>query len=368
MPEQITHLNKPQINISCPSSGRMWLIFGCALACVIQSSISDGGKSLVIALTALLTSLLTEFLFTFKKSRLQKIKDGSAAVTALILALLLPNNIHPFHVFFAAFFAIAVVKYCFGGLGANWLNPALGGWLLIRFSWPSAFTQALGDSASVSRNLLTENASAAGNTITEFLNKTVFSVSGVEIPFGYIDLFFNSNQGLITDRGIITLLIGTVIITAIGINRAWIPLVFLTVYGFLIRLAGDLSGVYWNGDVLYGFFSGGTIAAAFILAAEPSSSAKLTGGVVFSVALGAVLSWFFRYKCLEYSGCFIALALTNSLTPLIRVIEDKFFFSRITLPGSNYSEASGARLNQDGKFHFKNIRFDDSDSAGDNLL
>jgi electron transport complex protein RnfD len=80
--------------------------------------------------------------------------------------------------------------------------------------------------------------------------------------------------------------------------------------------------------MLYGLFSGGTIVVAFILAAEPSSSAKLKPGILFSVILTAVFSWFFRYRCMEYFGCFIALALVNCLTPVIRLAEEKIFFSR----------------------------------------
>ena len=357
MPDQkliISH--KPQINISCPSSGRMWLIFGCAFLCVLQSAFSDGLKSLVIAATAVFTAVLTEFLLTFRKSGAEKIKDGSSAAAAMILSVLLPNQIHPVHVFFAAFFAIAVIKYSFGGLGSNWLNPALGGWLMIRFSWPAAFKQALGDSASsVSELVLSGDSSALDYSVTGFFNSSVFSAAGVHLPSGYIDLLFFKGAGIITDRGLLALLAGTIIITAIGINRGWIPLAFLAVYGFLIRFAGDLSGIYWNGDVLYGFFSGGTIAAAFILAAEPSSGARLRGGVLFTVILGAVLSWFFRYKCMEYSGCFIALAFTNCLTPLIRVFEDKFFIKR------DYRD-------ENGKFRPFKFRFEDSAGVRENLL
>ena len=346
------YLHKPQINLSCPSFGRMWIIFGCAFACVIQSALNDGGRSFALAVSALFTAILTEFFFTFHKYGMQKILDGSTAATAMILVMILPNYTSPFHVVVASIFAIAVIKYSFGGLGSNWLNPALGGWLLIRFSWPSGFAQALGDYASVSEYTLAGSGSAAGNAVTEFFNNTILSITGVQLPAGYVDLLFYNGQGLITDRGLFILLIGTIVITAIGINRTWIPFVFLGVYGFLIRLAGDLSGVLWNGDILYGFFSGGTIAAAFILAAEPSSSAKLKGGVIFTVVLSAFLSWFFRYKCMEYSGCFIAIALTNSLTPLIRIIEDKFFLSR------------DFKL----KNFFKSIRFDESDNAGENTL
>jgi len=321
--------HKPQISISCPSTGRMWLVCGCAFACVLQSAVSDGGRSLVIALTAFISAMVIELLLTWRENRTAKIRDGSAAATAMILALLLPNHIHPVSVFFGVAFSIAVVKYSFGGLGTNWLNPALGGWLFIRFSWPAAFKEALNESAaSISEMVISSDISKIDNGVTEFFNNNILSVTGVQMPSGYFDLLFLNGPGIITDRGLFALLIGTIVITAIGINRGWIPIVFIAVYGFLIRFAGDLNGVYWNGDMLYGLFSGGTIAAAFILAAEPASGAKLKPGILLTVILGAVLSWFFRYKCLEYSGCFIALAVVNCLTPLIRLLEEKIFLSR----------------------------------------
>jgi len=321
--------HKPQISISCPSTGRMWLVCLCAFLCVLQSASSDGGRSLIVAVTAFVTAILVELLLTWRNNGINKIKDGSAAATAMILAIMLPNYIHPVYIIFGSAFAIAVVKYSFGGLGSNWLNPALGGWLFVRFSWPSAFNQALSDTTySISEMALTSEISALDNSVTDFLNSSVFSVTGVQMPSGYIDLLFLNTPGIITDRGIFALLIGTVIITAIGINRGWIPLAFLAFYGFLIRFAGDPNGIYWNGDILYGIFSGGTIAAAFILAAEPASSAKLKPGILFAIILGAVLSWFFRYKCMEYAGCFIALALVNCITPIIRIAEEKIFLSR----------------------------------------
>ena len=205
---------KPQINISCPSTARMWLVCGCAFLCVLQSAFSDGGRSLVAAFTALFAAVLTELILTWRQNGTKKIRDGSAAATAMILAMLLPNQIHPVYVFFGAAFAIAVVKYSFGGLGANWLNPALGGWLFIRFSWPSAFAQTEGVSNSIFQMPSLE-ISALDQSVTDFLNSTVFSFTGAQLPSGYIDLLFNNGHGIITDRGIFALLIGTVIITAI---------------------------------------------------------------------------------------------------------------------------------------------------------
>jgi electron transport complex protein RnfD len=321
-------MHKPQINVSYSSSARMWLVCACAFFCVLQSAINDGGRSLVPVITALFTSLLLEFLFTWRDYRVSKIKDGSTAASAVILCLMLPNTIHPVYAAFGAAFAVIVVKLSFGGLGSNWLNPALGGWLFIRFSWPAAFADVMERHASsISEMNALAEIGAADNSLTGFLNNSVFSITNIQLPSGYINLLFNGESGFIVDRGIFALLIGTIIITAAGVNRGWIPLVFLAVYGFLVRLAGDLSGEYWNGDLLYGFFSGGTIAAAFILAAEPSSGAKLMPGVILTVIAGALLSWFFRYKCMDYTGCFTALALVNCFTPLVKFLEEKYLLS-----------------------------------------
>jgi len=328
VPEQKKmHSHKPQINLSYPSAGRMWLVCFCAFLCVLQSALTDGGKSLIVALTACVTAVLLELLVTWRKHGAAKIKDGSAAATAMILSMLLPNQIHPVYIFFASAFAIIVVKHTFGGLGSNWLNPALGGWLFVRFSWPESFSKAISQPPSISEMVMAPDISPLDSSVTEFFNNSVFSLAGVQLPSGYVDLLFHNSAAIITDRGLFALLIGTVVITAIGINRGWVPLIFLAVYGFLIRFAAD-AGMYWNGDLLYGIFSGGTIATAFILAAEPASGAKLKPGILFTVILGAVLSWFFRYRCMEYFGCFIALALTNCITPVIRLIEEKIFFPR----------------------------------------
>jgi len=329
---------KPQINISCPSIGRMWLICGCAFFCIMQSSFSDGGRSFSIAVTALFTAVFLELILMRRHNGISKIKDGSAAATALILSMMLPNQIHPAYAALGAAFAIIVVKYSFGGLGSNWLNPALGGWLFIRFSWPSAFSGSLTGGASSATEFISSNASALDSSVNNFINNSIFSVTSSQLPAGYIDLLFSNNPGIITDRGLFVLILGTVFITAYGINRGWVPFVFLFVYGFLIRITGA-NGEALSGDVLYGFFSGGTIAAAFILAAEPASGAKLQYGVLFTVVLGAVLSWFFRYRCMEYTGCFIALALVNCLTPVVRLVEDKFFFSRSKEKNSGSDEA-----------------------------
>jgi electron transport complex protein RnfD len=258
-----------------------------------------------------------------------------------------------------AAFAIAVVKHSFGGLGSNWLNPAVGGWLFIRFSWPSAFSAALEASplsllaGSLSRGFpgsqgspmgilkidsgLFAAPSAIDTLVRSFFNTSVFSVTGAELPGGYIDLFFSRPPGIIADRGGLVLLLGTIIITASQVSRAWIPALWLAVFGFLVRMAGALpyGGGWWKGDLLFALCSGGTLAAAFLLAADPATGAKSNWGILLAALAGGGIAFLFRYQGNAPYGAVFAAALVNALLPLVRKFESRRFYEKRKTPWRN---------------------------------
>jgi electron transport complex protein RnfD len=334
---------KPQVNISRPTAGRMWLIGACAVPGIVQSGLTDSGASLIVAASALASAVLVELLLTWKASGFEKIKDGSAAASALVFSLLLPNHIHPVCAGLGAAFAMAVVKHSFGGLGSNWMNPGLGGWLFVRFSWPGFFDRALeGSPLAVFHEGLRAGvfgisgmdqfsaaASPLDGAVRGFFNSRIFSAAGAELPPGYIDLLVSRSPGIIADRGLLALLAGTIVIAAFQARRAWIPAVFLGVFGVLVRAFGALpyGGLPGQGDVLFAFFSGGTFAAAFLLAADPATGAKSNAGVLAAVILAGILAWFFRCRGLEPYGAFFAVALVNALSPLIRSLERRLFYA-----------------------------------------
>jgi electron transport complex protein RnfD len=299
----------------------MWLVFSCAFLAVVQSAIGDAGASMAVAIAALVSAVLTELLMTSTVHGLGKIQDGSAAASAMVLTLLLPNYIHPVYAALGAAFAMVVVKHSFGGLGSNWMNPALGGWLFIRFSWPQAFASALDGSAE----RLSQTASATDQVIRDFLNRAVFTFFGAELPAGYIDLFSVQSPGIIADRAVLVLVFAVTVIAAFEISRSWLSVLYLAVFGFLIRMAGD-SNIWWNGDVILAFLSGGTLVAAFILIVDPSSGAKSAPGNVVIVTLAAILSAVFRISASAFYGCLFAVALVNALTPFLCSLERRLYY------------------------------------------
>ena len=344
---------KPQINLARPTAGRMWLVNLCAFMAVIQSSLSDSFFSLMVALGAVAAAALTEFLILYKNGRAGALKDGSAVASALILTLLLPNKISPVYAAAGAAFAMAVIKHSFGGLGSNWLNPAAGGWLFIRFSWPSAFNRALDSSPltflvenidagvysprgspldilNVGAGGLFAPVSSMAGSIRAFLNDTVFSFLGAELPEGYIDLFISDFPGIIADRGVLALVVGTIIMTASQVNRSWIPAVYLVVFSVFVRFAGALpyGGSLWNGDVIFALCSGGTLAAAFFLAADPATGAKSNEGILLAAVAGGGMAFFYRFYGDEPYGAIYTAIIINALLSLVRIFEGRKFYGK----------------------------------------
>ncbi|MDR2632687.1 MAG: RnfABCDGE type electron transport complex subunit D [Treponema sp.] len=356
--KEILWYQRAQIHLSRPTTGRMWLVSLCAGLAIFQSSLSDSFASLLIALSTVLAAVLTEFLFYFRTAKAGMVRDGSSIASALVLVLLLPNNIHPIYALLGGIFAMAVVKHSFGGLGSNWMNPAIGGWLFIRCSWPEIFTKALElsplatVSAGIRQGLVDPsgspieilNQAGAGyfssplasleRMIQSFLNSRIFSITGSALPEGYIEFFNASGMGIIADRGVFALLLGTIIITASQVSRSWVPGVYLLVYGLLIRLFGALpfGGPLGNGDIFFGFFSGGTLVAAFLLIADPATGPKSSWGALLTAVGAGGFTFIFRYYGLEAYGAFFAIALINALVPLIRDIESRRFYEKRSNP------------------------------------
>jgi Na+-translocating ferredoxin:NAD+ oxidoreductase RnfD subunit len=319
---------KPQINISCPTAGRMWLVSLCALLAILQSGLSDSFYSLVLAMSAVVAAVLAEYLLIVHKGKTAVLKDGSAVATALILTLLLPNSISPVYAIMGAIFAIVVIKHCFGGLGSNWLNPAAGGWLFIRLSWPGVFNKALGESSfSILKETVSHTqAGFLGTNLIPFLDKTVFSMFKVELPALYMDLFSLQQPGIIADRGLLGLLIGTILIIAFRAGRSWISAVWLLVFVFFTRLSGAYGSGWWEGDMLFSLCTGGTLAVAFILAADPATNSKSNWCILGTAVAGGFLAWLFRFPGGEPYGAVYSIVVINAFLPIVRNLENHLLY------------------------------------------
>ncbi|MDR0639616.1 MAG: RnfABCDGE type electron transport complex subunit D [Spirochaetaceae bacterium] len=320
----------PQKILVLSTQARMYIVAACAFLVILQSSLSDGFSSMWIALAAVLAALLTEALICLVTGR-RTIYDGSVVVTALVLAMLLPNRIHPGFAVFGAVFAIAVVRYPSGGLGANWLNPALGGALAVRFSWSKLWQASLEMAPldPVSYTPAVSGISTSAEAVSEFLNERIFTLFDVRLSPTYVDLFSLPSAGIIADRGVFALIVGSVVIVSCVTFRMWMPFLYLAAYLFLARIAG--AGVQTgeaSGDMLYALCSGGTLVTAFYLLSDPVTGPKSNTGSVVYVLAAAVLTFVLRFLKMEFYGAFFAVVLLNAALSILRVAERKILYEK----------------------------------------
>jgi electron transport complex protein RnfD len=171
--------------------------------------------------------------------------------------------------------------------------------------------------------------SSGAENISNFLNDHVFSLFNVRLPPLYVDLFSLPSVGIIADRGLLALIVGSIIIVSCAAFRVWMPFLYLVSYLFLVRIAGaGGQGIEASGDVLYALCTGGTLVTAFYLLADPVTGPKSNMGNVVYVLAAAILTFVFRFLKMELYGAFFAVAFLNTLLPMFRVVERRIVYEK----------------------------------------
>ncbi|MBL7211736.1 MAG: RnfABCDGE type electron transport complex subunit D [Desulfobacteraceae bacterium] len=241
------------------------------------------------------------------------IADGSAAVSGLLLALILPASVPLYLVVVANFVGIVVGKQCFGGLGANPLNPALVGWAVIRITraWAGYLDFDL----------------ALVNYETGFILQYPLAVlkaqgSAGVAHFSLMDLFLGKQVGGIGSSAIIWLLLGGLYLVVRGVIRWEIPL------SFLIGVA-VIAGIFWLGDrtsygsPIFNILAGNVMIGAFFLSTDNASSpVNQWGMLVFGFCCGA-MTVVLRSWSIYPDGVVFACLLMNLFVPLLDKIKKK---------------------------------------------
>ena len=227
-----------------PAAGWGVLCYGAPAAVVLAAAI---GSALVVELAA--AGLRHRF----------TLDDGSALLTGLLVGLSLPPGA-PWYVAAAASgFAIAVVKQGFGGLGRNWMNPALAGRAFAALSWPAAMsawlpTRFMGaDAVSAATPLTAAAAGGAGrasfaalasaggpfsradDAVVSWLNAHVLSPLGMAAPRGLLDLLAGLHAGCIGEASVLLLAAGAAVLLWRRIIRWEIP---AALFGTFVLLTG----------------------------------------------------------------------------------------------------------------------------------
>ena len=292
--------SSPHIRENVSTSSIMLDVIIALLPTTIFAIYKFGVSVLIVNIVAIAVCVLSEFLFNILLKRKNTITDLSAVVTGLLIGLNMPDNINLYIVVLTSVFAIVVVKMLFGGLGQNFMNPALGGRAFAVISFTSAMNTFYYDEVTSATPLaLLKNGSSINvlNSIVGDIPGVVGEVSKIAILLGFIYL-----------------LIRKVISYRITLSYVVSFVIFILIFG---RRTSDIN------FTLIHLFSGGLLFGAVFMATDYATSPITNlGQVLYGIFLG-ILTGVFRLFSNSTEGVTYAILIGNLIVP---------FLENITMP------------------------------------
>lgn len=297
--------SNPHIRSRQTTSSIMLLVIISLLPACGYGIYNFGLNALVLTGMSTISCVAFELIFTFITKQKRTIGDFSAIVTGILLGLNLPPTAPWWIAVVGAFFAIVFVKMLFGGLGQNFMNPALGARCFLLISFTSIMTNYNIDTMT-------------GPTPLARLE------AGERVDIA--SLIKGNIQGTIGETSAICLLIGACFLVLCGVIDLIIPGLYILSFALFIGLFGG------NGfDVSYiaaHVFSGGLILGAFFMATDyVTRPITKWGQAIYGIFLGFMTA-VFRAFGPSAEGVSYAIILGNLLVPLIDKITKPSYFGK----------------------------------------
>lgn len=253
-----------------------------------------GLRALILIAVCIATCVVSEWLFELLIHKKSTINDLSAVVTGLLLALNLPVSLPIWQAILGSVFAIVIVKMMFGGLGQNFMNPALGARCFLLVSFAGTMTNF--------------NCDAYTGATPLAMMRNGESVDTMKMLIG-------TTSGTIGETSTIAILVGAIILILLGVIDLTIPGTYIVSFVVFILLFGG-HGMDWN-YVTAQLCGGGLMLGAFFMATDyVTSPITPMGKVIYGILLG-VLTGLFRIFGANAEGVSFAIILSNLLVPII---------------------------------------------------
>ena len=263
----------------------------------IASVVLYGAQSAILIAVAVITAVLAEFAYQKLTHQESTIGDWSAVVTGLLLAYNLPATAPWWIAVIGSLLAIILVKQMFGGIGSNFMNPALAARAILFISWSSIMSSypAALDATSSATPLATLNGGSIGS-------------------LQLWDLLIGNCGGVLGETCKLAIIAGGIYLLVRQVIDWRIPVTFIATV-FVCYLLKDGAEV-----ALYQIMAGGLMLGAFFMATDYATS-PITNTVKIIMGVGCGLLLFVIRAFASYpEGCSFAILFMNVCTPLI----DKF--------------------------------------------
>ena len=300
MSDLLNVTSSPHVRDKVDTQKVMALVIISLLPASIFGIYNFGVKALVLILVTIGSCVASEWIYERIVHKKNTINDLSAVVTGLLLALNLPHTLPWWQAVLGGVFAIIVVKMLFGGLGQNFMNPALGARCFLLISFTGSMTSFTYDGTTGATPLALLKAGEHVDTMKMLLGTTA---------------------GTIGETSVIALLIGAIILILFGVIDLRIPGSYILTFAVFVLLFGGHGF-----DMKYlvaQLCGGGLMLGAFFMATDyVTSPITPMGKIVFGIILG-ILTGIFRIFGASAEGVSYAIIFGNLLVPLIE---------RVTIP------------------------------------
>ena len=265
----------------------------------IASCVIFGWSALLLIVLCVATCVLSEFICRKVMKRENTISDLSAVVTGILLAFNLPPTIHPLIAVFGGVAAIVVVKQMFGGIGQNFVNPALTARIILMSSFPSKMSTW----ASPFYYL------GSSDAMTTATPLSLLAQGQTDQLTSYLNMLAGVRGGCLGETCAVALLVGGVYLIARKVISPVIPVCYLGTAALISLVAGR--------DVLLDLLSGGLLLGAIFMATDyVTSPINFKGRIVFAVGCGVITMLIRMFGALP-EGVSFSIVLMNILVPLI---------------------------------------------------
>lgn len=268
-----------------------------------------GMRALIVVLVCVLSCTASEYIWEKLLKKPNTTGDFTAIVTGMLLTFNLPASIPLWMAAIGSVFAIIVVKQFFGGLGHNFMNPALGGRAFLLASWALAMTTWY-EPGTVLPLVGTPDAISSATPLAAATGGT---------GYDYLTLFLGNHGGCIGETSALAILVGAAYLVIRKVIRIRVPLVFISTVAIGTWLFAGSGGI-GTGDALYHILSGGLMLGACFMATDYTTTPTTPKGqIVFALGCG-IITVLIRVWGGYPEGVSYSILLMNIVTPLIEKI------------------------------------------------
>ncbi len=306
---KLTVSASPHVRSSETTTGLMLDVIIALAPAGVAAVIIFGIPALLVIATCVISAVLAEYVSRIVMKRDQTIGDLSAVVTGLLLAYNLPANIPLWMAALGSIIAIVVIKQMFGGIGQNFVNPALAARIILMSSFPGKMSAG---AFSGTNNIGWDIDGATGATPMSFVGLAQGGVDMENAP-ELMHMFLGTTSGCLGEVSALALILGGLYLIARKVISPIIPCVYVGAVAVIMAIAFGFD-MY---TVAYEILGGGLLIGAIFMATDYTTSPITSKGKVVYALGCALITCVIRLFGSLPEGVSYSIIIMNILVPHI---------------------------------------------------